>query len=79
LNGRAAKETIMQNPAGEAIEIIKDEHRSMGAVVKGMQARVAAVKAGTEPPDAYLLRARLDYVEMMPDRVHHPKEDEFTG
>jgi hypothetical protein len=55
LNGRAAKETIMQNPAGEAIEIIKDGHRSMGAVVKGMQARVAAVKAGTEPPDAYLL------------------------
>lgn len=67
----------MQNPAGEAIEIIKDEHRSMGAVVKGMQARVAAVKAGTEAPDAYLLRAMLDYIEMMPDRVHHPKEDEY--
>jgi hemerythrin-like domain-containing protein len=67
----------MQNPAAAAIEIIKDEHRSMGAVVKGMQARVAAVRAGTEPLDAYLLRAMFDYIEMMPDRVHHPKEDEY--
>lgn len=67
----------MQNPAAAAIEIIKDEHRSMGAVVKGMQARVAAVRAGTEPLDVHLLRAMLDYIEMMPDRVHHPKEDEY--
>ncbi len=67
----------MQNPAAAAIEIIKDEHRSMGAIVKGMQARVAAVKAGTEPLDVYLLRAMLDYIEMMPNRVHHPKEDEY--
>jgi hemerythrin-like domain-containing protein len=67
----------MDNPAAEAIEIIKDEHRSMGAVVKGMQARVAAVKAGTELFDVYLLRAMLDYIELMPDRVHHPKEDEY--
>ena len=67
----------MQNPAAAAIEIIKDEHRSMGSVVKGMQARVAAVKAGAEPLDVYLLRAMFDYIEMMPDRVHHPKEDEY--
>ncbi len=67
----------MQNPAAAATEIIKDEHRSMGAVGKGMQARVAAVRAGTEALDVYLLRAMLDYIEMMPDRVHHPKEDEY--
>jgi hemerythrin-like domain-containing protein len=70
-------ETIMENPAAAAIEIIKDEHRSMGAVVKALQARVAAVKAGTESLDVYLLRAMLDYIELMPDRIHHPKEDEY--
>jgi hemerythrin-like domain-containing protein len=67
----------MENPRAAAIEIIKDEHRSMGAVVKGMQARVAAVRNGRESLDVHLLRAMLDYIELMPDRVHHPKEDEY--
>lgn len=66
----------MDNPAATAIAIIKDEHRSLAAVVKGMQARVAAVRAGAEALDVHLLRAMLDYIEVLPDRVHHPKEDE---
>ncbi len=60
-----------------AIEIIKDEHRSMGAVIKGLQARLAAVVAGTEEPDYALFSAMFDYIEAVPDRVHHPKEDDY--
>jgi len=60
-----------------AIEIIKDEHRSMGAVLKGLQARLAAVAAGREAPDYPLFAAMFDYIEAVPDRVHHPKEDEY--
>jgi hemerythrin-like domain-containing protein len=67
----------MENPSATAIAIIKDEHRSIGAVLKGLQARVAAIKTGTESLDIYLLRAVLDYIERLPDRVHHPKEEEY--
>jgi hemerythrin-like domain-containing protein len=66
----------MKSPASEAIDIIQDEHRSMGAVVKGMQERVAAARQGREQADPYLLQAMFDYIEMVPDRLHHPKEDE---
>jgi hemerythrin-like domain-containing protein len=67
----------MENPSATAIAIIKDEHRSIGAILKGLQARVAAINTGTESLDIYLLRAMLDYIELLPDRVHHPKEDEY--
>lgn len=67
----------MENPFAEAVVVIQDEHRSMGAVVKGMQARVAAVAAGSESFDGPLLRAMLDYIEMLPERIHHPKEDQY--
>lgn len=68
---------VMEDPARQAIAILKDEHRSMSAVVKGMQARVTAAAAGIESFDAPLLRAMLDYIEMLPDRIHHPKEDQY--
>lgn len=60
----------------QAVEIIKDEHRSMGAVLKGLQAHVEAVREGRDKPDFPLFQAMFDYIETIPDRVHHPKEDE---
>lgn len=65
------------NAMNEALAVIKDEHRSMGAVLKGLQARLAAVREGREPPDFPTLEGMLDYIEALPDRVHHPKEDEY--
>lgn len=61
----------------KAIAIIKDEHRSMGAVIKGLQAQLAAARTGGQAPDFDLFGAMLDYIEAVPDRVHHPKEDEY--
>lgn len=60
-----------------AISIIKDEHRSMAAVIKGLQAQLVAVKAQGGEPDFHLYGAMLDYIEAYPDRLHHPKEDEY--
>jgi len=60
-----------------AIDIIKDEHRSMGAVIKGLQANVAAARDSSAEPDLHLFGAMLDYIEAFPDRLHHPKEDEY--
>ena len=61
----------------QAMTIIKDEHRSMGAVLKGLQAHLSAVRHGEELPDFLLFQGMFDYIETLPDRVHHPKEDEY--
>jgi hemerythrin-like domain-containing protein len=60
-----------------AIAIIKDEHLSMASVIKGMLANVAAIRSGTMDPDPYLFAAMFDYIEAFPERLHHPKEDEY--
>lgn len=61
----------------KAIAIIKDEHASMGAVLKGLQAHLEAVQEGRDKPDFPLFQAMFDYIEAIPDRIHHPKEDEY--
>lgn len=61
----------------KAIEIIKDEHRSMAAILKGLLDHYKQAAAGQAAPDYYLMSAMLDYIEAFPERRHHPKEDEF--
>jgi nucleotide-binding universal stress UspA family protein/hemerythrin-like domain-containing protein len=60
-----------------AIGIIKDEHRSLAAVVNGLQSLVANSVTSGSVPDFALLRAMLFYIQAFPERQHHPKEDEF--
>jgi branched-chain amino acid transport system ATP-binding protein len=59
-----------------ALAIIKDEHRSMAAVLKALQAHVAQARGGAAAPDYALAGAMLDYLQAYPERLHHPKEDE---
>lgn len=66
-----------ENTVINAIEIIKDEHRSMAAVIKGLQAQLKAARDAGGEPDFFLFGAMLDYIEAYPDRLHHPKEDEY--
>ena len=59
-----------------AIGIIRDEHRSLAAVMHAwMHALAAAREAGTAV-DAALMRAIVRYVQQFPVKLHHPKEDE---
>lgn len=60
-----------------AIAIIKDEHRSMASVIKGMLNNVTAMRCGDMEPDPFLFAAMFDYIEAFPERLHHPKEDEY--
>lgn len=63
-------------PVARAIGIIRDEHRSLAAVMHAwMHALQAARQAGT-PPDLALMRAIVRYVREFPLKLHHPKEDE---
>jgi branched-chain amino acid transport system ATP-binding protein len=61
----------------KSIAIIQDEHRSITAVIEGLRQVLADVDAGRMTPDFDLLYAMFRYIEAFPERLHHPKEDEF--
>jgi hemerythrin-like domain-containing protein len=60
-----------------ALAVIRDEHRSMGAVLKSLTTQVAEAAAGTAPADYPLYGAMLDYLQAFPETLHHPKEDQY--
>lgn len=60
-----------------AADIIRDEHRSLGAVVHALQHLVRAYRESRAQPDFKLLHAMLYYVREYPERLHHPKEDRY--
>ena len=61
----------------KAIAIIQDEHRAITAVIEGLRHLVAGFAAGSMAPDHALLSALFHYVEQFPERLHHPKEDDY--
>lgn len=60
----------------EAIQIIRDEHLAISAVLYSLKYLVKEMRKGAEP-NFPLLRAILDYIVSYPDRWHHPKEDKY--
>jgi branched-chain amino acid transport system ATP-binding protein len=61
----------------KAIAIIEDEHRAITAVTEGLRHLVADIRARRRAPDHNLLGALFAYIERFPERLHHPKEDDF--
>ena len=61
----------------KALTIIEDEHRAITAVVEGLRHVVEEIDAGRMAPDHALLGAMFRYIEMFPERLHHPKEDDY--
>ena len=59
-----------------AIQVIRDEHLAISAVLYSLRYLVRAMRRG-ERPDFELLKALLDYIVSYPDRWHHPKEDKY--
>jgi branched-chain amino acid transport system ATP-binding protein len=58
-----------------AIRILKREHRSLAAVIHGLQYHVGAIEKGQAKPNFTLLRAMVYYIREFPEKLHHPKED----
>lgn len=57
--------------------IIRDEHRSLGAVIHGLEYLVREARAKTAAPQFPLLRAMLHYIKAFPETLHHPKEEAY--
>lgn len=61
----------------DAISILKSEHRSISAVLHGLKELARMAQDTTVRPDFRPFRAMLRYLDEYPERLHHPKEDEF--
>jgi hemerythrin-like domain-containing protein len=61
----------------ESIRIIRDEHRSIAAVLHGMLYLVHRTRDRGDEPNFEVLGAMIYYIDAFPERFHHPKEDEY--
>ena len=59
-----------------AIDIIHAEHRALGAVLQAFRFVLEGIRSGVRQPDFELLAALIEYITEVPDKLHHPKEDE---
>jgi nucleotide-binding universal stress UspA family protein/hemerythrin-like domain-containing protein len=56
---------------------IREEHRSLAAVIHGLEHLVRETRERGAAPKFDLLRAILYYIETFPEALHHPKENEY--
>lgn len=61
----------------KTLNIIRDEHRSIAAILHGMDYLVNKMRAGRGKVDSRVFRAMIYYLDTFSERVHHPKEDRY--
>jgi hemerythrin-like domain-containing protein len=61
----------------KAIRILKDEHRSISAVISGLKDLARMAEEATQRPDFRAPRAMLSYIDEYPEKQHHPKEERY--
>jgi nucleotide-binding universal stress UspA family protein/hemerythrin-like domain-containing protein len=59
------------------LAVIRDEHRSMAAVIHGFEFLVRQARDQGTPPPFPLLHAMIHYIKVFPETLHHPKEDAY--
>jgi nucleotide-binding universal stress UspA family protein/hemerythrin-like domain-containing protein len=64
-------------PPAKAIGIIRDEHRSLAAVLRAWMHLIARARREGKAPDAEIMQAIVRYMQTFPVALHHPKEDEY--
>nr|WP_319565571.1 universal stress protein [uncultured Rhodoferax sp.] len=60
-----------------AINIIREEHRSLSAVLRGLTYLLEQAQAARQLPDLAVIRAILSYLAEFSQKLHHPKEEDY--
>ena len=60
-----------------ALQIIRDEHQALAAMLRSMSMLLAQARRRSALPDFEVLRAMLFYIDEFPERLHHPKETQL--
>ncbi|RIX49585.1 MAG: universal stress protein UspA [Rhodocyclales bacterium GT-UBC] len=71
----AVENNLVASDEQRALSIIRGEHRSLAAVVHGLQHLLRQITESALAPDFALLRSMLFYIQAFPERQHHPKEN----
>ena len=61
----------------KATRIIRDEHRSISAVLSGLIELVRLARQPGMQPGFAAFHAMIHYIDEFPERLHHPKEDQY--
>jgi hemerythrin-like domain-containing protein len=61
----------------KAIQKIQDEHRSLAAVLHTLKQLARDAQDAHFEPAFDAMRAMIRYIDEYPERLHHPKEDDF--
>lgn len=61
----------------KTLDIIRDEHRSIAAILHGMEYLVDRIRARKAKINPRVFRAMIYYLDTFSERMHHPKEDRF--
>lgn len=61
----------------KAIQKIRDEHRSISAVLHALKHLARDAQDARVKPDFRVFQAMIHYIDEFPEQLHHPKEDEF--
>ena len=59
------------------INVIRDEHRSIAAILHGMQYLCNEIREHGRKIDLRVFWSMLYYLDTFSERMHHPKEDKF--
>lgn len=62
-------------PSERAMAVIRDEHRSIAVVVRGMRDMIRLAEMSATAPDLRSLGAMLAYLRAFALQLHHPKEE----
>ena len=60
-----------------ALSIIRDEHRTISAILHGLNFLVGEIRARRKQIDPQVFHAMIYYLDTFAERVHHPKEDQY--
>ena len=63
--------------ATAALAALNDEHRSLAAVILGLEHLVREARDRGAEPQFPLLKAILHYILEFPEKLHHPKEEAY--
>ena len=61
----------------KAIQKIRDEHRTLSAVLHGLKQLARDAQNAGVRPGFEVFRAMIRYIDEFPERLHHPKEETY--
>ena len=65
------------NDREKTILKVQDEHRTIASVVSGLRELARTLQDASVKPEFRVLHAMIRYIDAYPEKLHHPKEEEF--